>query len=121
MWLLITARSDISNAVGAVARHSHNPTERPWKAVLKSLACLHGTGFLRLMFVRGSVSGVIITLRGAAVRWASSTQICVTFSTTEAEYVALGEEVKKTLFHGHSSVVVYSSRAKRSTCSGFRE
>ena len=43
---------------------------------------------------RRSVSGVIITLRGAAVSWASST----TSSTAEAEYVALGEGAKGALF-----------------------
>ena len=73
---------------------------------------LNGTRFLGLTFVRGSgldlnahsdadyadkandrrsVSGTVITLGGAAVSWASSTQSCVTLSTAEAEYVALGE------------------------------
>ena len=28
MWLSTTTRTDISNAVPAAARHSHNPTER---------------------------------------------------------------------------------------------
>ena len=34
MWLSIMTRPDISNAVRAVARRSHNPTDRHWKAVL---------------------------------------------------------------------------------------
>ena len=38
----------------AVARHSHNPTERHWKAVLKIMEYLHGTSFFGLAFVRGS-------------------------------------------------------------------
>ena len=104
MWLSIMTRADISNAVRAVARHSHNPTERHWKAVLKIMD-LHGTRFLGLTFLRGSgldlnaysdadyadkandrrsVSGTVITLGGAAVSWASSTQRCVTLSTAEA-------------------------------------
>ena len=49
---------------------------------------------------RRSVSGTVITLRGAAVGWASSTQRCVTLSTAEEEYVALGEGVKEALFTG---------------------
>ena len=82
---------------------------------------LHGTRFLGLTFVRGSgldlsaysdadyadkandrrsVSGTVITLGGAAFCWASSTQRCVTLSTAEAEYVALGEGVKEALFTG---------------------
>ena len=32
--------SDISNAVRAVVRHSHNPTDRHWKAVTKIMAYL---------------------------------------------------------------------------------
>ena len=49
---------------------------------------------------RRSISGTVVTLGGAAFSWASSTQRCVTLSTTEAEYVALGEGVKEALFTG---------------------
>ena len=121
MWLSTMTRPDISNAVRAVARHSHNPTDGHWKAVLKIMTYLHGTRGMSLTFLRGSgldlsayndtdytvksndrrlVSGTVITLGGAAVSWASSTQRCVMLSTAEAEYVALGEGVKKALFTG---------------------
>ena len=121
MWLSTVTRPGISNAVRAVARHSHNPTDRHWKAVLKIMAYLHGTTGVRLTFVKGSgldltaygdadyadksndrssVSGTVITLPGAAVSWASSTQMCVPLSTAEVEYVALGEGVKGALFMG---------------------
>ena len=114
-------RPDISNAVRAVARHFHNPTYRHWKAVLKIAANLHGTRGMGLTSVRRSgldltaysdadyadvsndrrsVSGTVVTLGGAAVSWVSSTQKCVTLSTTEAEYVALGEGVEEALFTG---------------------
>ena len=88
MWLSTMTRPDISNAVRAVARHSHNPIDRHWKAVLKITAYLHGTRGMGLTFVRGSgldlkaysaavyadksndrrsVSGTVISLGGAAV------------------------------------------------------
>ena len=94
-----------------MARHSHNPTNRHRKAVLKIMAYLHGTWGMGLTFVRDSgldltaysdadyadkssdrrsVSGTVITLGGAVVSWASSTQRCVTLSTAEAEYVVPG-------------------------------
>ena len=47
---------------------------------------------------RRSVSGVAVTLGNSVVSWVSSTQKIVTLSTTEAEYVALGDGVKEALF-----------------------
>ena len=47
-----------------------------------------------------SVSRTIVILEGAAVSGASITSRCVTLSTTEEKYVALGEGVKKALFTG---------------------
>ena len=38
---------------------------------------------------------------GACVCWFSRTQKCVTLSTSEAEYVALGDAVKESLFSRH--------------------
>ena len=94
MWLSTMTRRDISNALRAAARHSHNPTHRNWKAVLKIMAYLHGTRAMGLTLVRGSgwdltayndadyadksndrrsVSGPVVTLGGAGVSWASST------------------------------------------------
>ena len=92
-----------------------------WKAVLNIMAYLHVTRGMALTFLRGSgldltapsdsdyadksidkrsVSGTVITLGGAAVSWASSTQRYVTLPTAEAEYEALGEGVKEALFTG---------------------
>ena len=47
---------------------------------------------------RRSVSGGLIMCGGASVCWFSRTQKCVTLSTSEAEYVALGDAVKELLF-----------------------
>ncbi|CAM9459186.1 unnamed protein product [Scytosiphon promiscuus] len=52
MWLVTMARPDFANAVRAVARHSHSPTERlhsptegHWKAVLKIIQYLLGSKY----------------------------------------------------------------------------
>ena len=47
---------------------------------------------------RRSVSGVAVTVGKSSVSWFNSTQKIVTLSTTEAEYVALGDGVKEALF-----------------------
>lgn len=47
---------------------------------------------------RRSVSGAAVIIAGSAVAWFSRTQKCVTLSTTEAEYVAMGDGVKEALF-----------------------
>ena len=40
-------------------------------------------------------------MRGAAVSWFSSTQKCVTLSTSEAEYVAMADSIKEAIFMRH--------------------
>ena len=47
---------------------------------------------------RRSVSGGTIMCGGACVCWFSRTEKCVTLSTSEAEYIALGDAVKELLF-----------------------
>ena len=119
MWLVVRSRLEIANATLAVARHTNNPTERHKQAVLQIIKYLLGTEDPCLTFKRGldldlsvytdsnyaekaddrrSVSGVVVTLGNATVGWISSTQRIVTLSTTEAEYVALGDGVKEVIF-----------------------
>ena len=47
---------------------------------------------------RRSISGALVLVGGLPVAWFSRTQKCVTLSTTEAEYVAMGDDVKEALF-----------------------
>ena len=54
MWLVVMSKPDITNAVRAVSRHSNNPAERHWKAVLQIIRCLLGTKDLSLTFEWGS-------------------------------------------------------------------
>ena len=118
MWLSTMTRPDI-NAVRAVARYAHAPTERLWQAIMKILSYINGTRSLGITYVRGSglslnvfadadyaskendrrsVSGIVVTLGGTVVSHARKTQRVVSLSTSEAEYIAAGEGVKEALF-----------------------
>ncbi|CAB1103410.1 unnamed protein product [Ectocarpus sp. CCAP 1310/34] len=63
-----------------------------------SLRGYAGADFASKAVDHRSVSGGIVTCGGGAVSWFSRTQKCVTLSTTEVEYVALGDVVKGILF-----------------------
>lgn len=53
LWIMGRTRSDIANAVRAVARNTHNPAARQWKSLRKVGAYLEGTKDLGVMFRRG--------------------------------------------------------------------
>ena len=118
-WYDAARRPDIANAVRAVARQAHDPAERHWRAVRKIITHLNKTKDLGLVFVkdvdlklsvyvdadyanknndRRSVSGVVVMLGGTALNAGSTTQHCVTFPTSEAEYVAMAQGEKIALF-----------------------
>ena len=106
MWLAGMTRPDIANAARAVARQSHTPCERHWKAAVRILAYPNSTRDLGITYKKGeeitllvytdadyasketdrrSISGVAVMLGNAAVYATSHTQHCMTSSTTEAE------------------------------------
>ena len=101
---------DVASAVWTVAQHAPNPAARDWKTIRKIITCLKATKDLGVLFRRGrdlklslfanadyadrcndrrSVSGVAAMLGNTAVGASSTTQHCVTLSTSEAEYVAM--------------------------------
>ena len=109
MCLSILTRPDITNAVRAVARYTHEPSERLRQAILKMLSYFNRTRSLsHNAYVdadyankkndRRSVSGTAETLGGIVVSHASKTQRVVSLSTSEAEYIAAGDDVKEALF-----------------------
>ena len=119
LWLSTITRLDITNAVQAVARYAHTPTERLLQAIMKILSYLNGTKSFGITYVRGSdlglevyadadyadnannrrsVSRIAVTLGGTVVSHARKTQHVVSLSTSEAEYIAAGDGVEKALF-----------------------
>ena len=61
-----------------------------------------------------SVSGVAVTVGNSTVGWSSSTQKIVTLSTTDAEYVVLGDGVKEGLFVEAVLSFIVPSRSEKS-------
>ena len=121
MWLAVMTRPDIANAVRAIARYCAHPKLRHWEAARDVLGYVRRTSSMGISFSRGSpmgvglqgfadadfaskatdrrsVSGCVVMCCGGVIAWFSRTQKCVTLSTTEAEYVALGDAVKELLF-----------------------
>ena len=88
LWLWAMTRPDITKAVRAVERYTHDPTERLWQAIMKILSNLNGTKSFGITYVWGSglglevyadadyvdkandrhsVSGIAVTLGGTVV------------------------------------------------------
>lgn len=121
LWVARLTRPDILNAVRAVARYCSAPKMVHWKAALGILGYTVGTSTFGISFQRDTVegfslvafcdadyasrtadrrstSGGVIMCAGGPVLCLSKTQRCVTLSTTEAEYVAMGDVVKELMF-----------------------
>lgn len=107
------SRPDVASAVRAVIRHAHNPVVGHWKVVRKVVVYLKGTKGLVVAFRRGgevkpplvtgrcndgrSVSGVAFMCGNTSVTASSTTQHCLTISTSEARYVTMVHGAKTAL------------------------
>ena len=122
MWLANQTRTDVANAVTAVARYTNSPREIHWKRAIGILGFVFFANNFGITFQRGSglglvayadadytnkaiyrrsVSGGVVMCAEACVCLFSRTQKCVTLSTTEAEYVALADTIKEVIFLGY--------------------
>jgi len=117
MYAMVASRPDIAFAVSVVSQHSTNPGPPDWTAIRRIFRYLAGTQTWGLMYGAGncggftdadwgsgedrrSVSGYVFMINGAAVSWASKKQPSVALSSTEAEYVALTQGVKQSVWLG---------------------
>ena len=60
MWLAISTRPDISNAVRSVARYCSTPKAIHWKAALGILANINGTSDVGFTYQRGTLASIYL-------------------------------------------------------------
>ncbi len=118
LYLSVCTRPDITYAVGALARYTHEPTEQHWQATMALLKYISGTRELGIMYgskaedlvgycdadyagdvdTRRSTTGYVFCMHGGAVSWSARLQPTVAQSTCEAEYIAAASAVKEALW-----------------------
>ena len=119
MYAMLGTRPDLAYAVSTVSQFSTNPNASHWTAVKRVFRYLagtvnrglyygiqgneaSGTGFTDADWGgsedRKSIGGYTFVLNGAAVSWNSKKQSTVALSSTEAEYMALTQAVKESLW-----------------------
>ena len=116
MYAMLGSRPDIAYAVSKVSQYSINPDTTHWTAVKRIVRYLAGTpnrglcygiqgegnGFTDADWDSGddrkSIGGYAFVLNGAAIAWNSKKQSTVALSSTEAEYMALSQAVKESIW-----------------------
>ena len=119
MYAIVCTRPDIAEAVSIVSRFMANPRKQHWNAIKWILWYLQGTKNKGLVYQRteGSIicgyvdsdyagdldkrrttTGYVFTFTGGLISWRSMLQGVVALSTTEAQYIAATETIKKTLW-----------------------
>ena len=116
MYAMLGSRPDIAYAVAKVSQYSINPDTSHWTAVKGIFRYLAGTPDRKLCYERvgsgagytnadwgssddgKSIGGFTFLLNGAAISWNSKKQSMVALSSTEAEYMALTQGVKESIW-----------------------
>jgi Reverse transcriptase (RNA-dependent DNA polymerase) len=117
-WLALGTRPDIAFAASSLARFGHNPGRAHWEAAKRVLCYLKGTKSWRLTLGgstsalavytdadwgshqddRRSVGAYLVKIGDGVVSWKSKKQTCVALSSTEAEYMALCQASKESVW-----------------------
>jgi hypothetical protein len=118
MYAMVCSRPDLSYAMSLVSRYLADPGKEHWKAVQWIFRYLRGTSKACLKFgktgeglvgyvdsdfaadldKRRSLTGYVFTVGGCAVSWKATLQSVVAQSTTEAEYIAINEACKESVW-----------------------
>lgn len=122
LYIMLGTRPDIAYAVTKLAQFSANPSQEHIDKAKYIFRYLLGTKNYALIYNgkeqegligytdsdyaedpnhRRSVTGNVVMLAGCAVSWRSRTQKTVAQSSTEAEYMALAELAKQTMWIRH--------------------
>ena len=119
MYVMISTRPDVAQAISVTSRFMANFGKQYWLALKWVMRYLKGSGNFGILFAgdrdyegdaivgycdndyagnidnRKSQTCYICTMFGAAVSWKSGLQNVVALSTTEAEYIALTSAIKE--------------------------
>ena len=118
MYLSVGTRPNITHAISVLSQFNDCHEDMHWRAAKRILRYLIGTQNAKLIFKksrekidgyvdvdwrgchidRRSYTGYMFTLGGAATTWESRKQRTIALSSAEAEYMALAEAVKKTIY-----------------------
>jgi len=118
LYLSLTTRPDIAQAVGVLSKFMSNPMSAHWQAAKGVLRYLTGTLDYGITFAGGdttvigycdadfagdldtrrSTTGYVFIMNGGAISWQSKRQPTVAASTTEAEYMAAAQATKEALW-----------------------
>nr|AAR87163.1 putative polyprotein [Oryza sativa Japonica Group]AAU89150.1 integrase core domain containing protein [Oryza sativa Japonica Group]ABF98081.1 retrotransposon protein, putative, Ty1-copia subclass [Oryza sativa Japonica Group] len=118
MYAMVCSWPDLSHAMSLVSRYMANPGKEHWKAVQWIFRYLRGTADACLKFgridkglvgyvdsdfaadldKRRSLTGYVFTIGSCAVSWKATLQPVVAQSTTEAEYMAIAEACKESVW-----------------------
>ncbi|XP_046145331.1 secreted RxLR effector protein 161-like [Osmia bicornis bicornis] len=118
MYLATSTRPDIAHAVSALSQFNDNPGEEHWKAAKRVLRYIKRTEKMEIVFTkteneligfsdadwgasiddRRSYTGYVFRLFGGAISWSSRKQKTVAMSSAEAEYMALSEAAKESIY-----------------------
>lgn len=119
MYLMVSTRPDLAQAVGILSRFLNDPGEAHWVEVKRVFRYLQGTRDLGLVYSMGqgvilegytdsdwagdvddrrSTSAYVMLLGKGAVSWKSKRMSSVALSSTEAEYMASTEASKEVLW-----------------------
>ena len=119
MFLMVGTRPDLAFAVNILSRALHAPTESHWDCGKRILRYIAGTLDVGIRFKgedfprmavysdsdwasdagdRKSITGMLAMFCGGPISWICRKQATVALSSTEAEYQALTEATKETLW-----------------------
>nr|AAT01387.1 putative polyprotein [Oryza sativa Japonica Group]AAT44170.1 putative polyprotein [Oryza sativa Japonica Group] len=118
MYAMVCSRLDLSHAMSLVSRYMANPGKEHWKAIQWIFRYLRDTANACLKFgrtnkgligyvdsdfaadldKRRSLTGYVFTIGSCAVSWKATLRHVVAQSTTEAEYMAIAEACKESVW-----------------------
>ncbi|XP_038887048.1 secreted RxLR effector protein 161-like [Benincasa hispida] len=119
MYVMVCTKPDLAHAISVFSKFMGQPRKEHWQAVKRIFCYFKGTFDVGLIYgnfteclvtgysdsdyagdadSRRSMTGYVFTLGGSVVSWKAFLQPTITFSTTEAENMALTEAAKEEIW-----------------------